>query len=130
MLRDPDNGGQTEHCGCGWPEHLYIPKGSPQGTEFDLFAMITSFDQDQLLDTPADLNIQEPCNMPYLMCGIPYRRYPDSRPMGYPFDRPPYLVSDGGQNVRQVADLEEFTAHVSNMQSSVVLIQHLDTLVA
>jgi len=120
MLRDPDNGGQTEYCGCGWPEHLYLPKGTLQGMEFDLFAMITSFDQDQVLDTFADLRIQEPCHSPHLFCGVPYRRYPDARPMGYPFDRVAYTW----------ASLEEYVAPVSNMKSAIVLLQHVDSILA
>lgn len=122
MLRDPDNGGQTEYCGCGWPRHLYVPKGTPQGMEFDVFAMITNFDQDQVQDTPENLRIPEPCNSPFLFCGIPYRRYPDARPLGYPFDRLQYsVIEEGGRGrVRPVNTLEEYVSLVPNSRTSVV----------
>jgi hypothetical protein len=129
MLRDPDNGGRTEYCGCGWPTHLYIPKGSQQGTEFDLFAMVTNFDQDQVLNSNQDANITEPCNSPYIFCGVPFKRYPDARPMGYPFDREPYPVMDDDGRVRPVRDLEEYTAPVGNMKSTVVIVGHINTVV-
>lgn len=57
---------------------------------FDLFVMITNYDQDVVQNDPQDLNIPEPCTSPHLFCGVPFRRYPDARPMGYPFDRLPF----------------------------------------
>lgn len=124
MLKDPNNNGQAEYCGCGWPDHLYIPRGNTQGMEFDLFAMITDRHLDKVEDTPEDLKIEEPCISPYLFCGIPYRKYPDKRPMGYPFDREPYSVVDG-QVLRPVNVLEEYVHYVPNMQATVVKVQHV-----
>lgn len=35
-----------EFCGCGWPHHLLLPKGSEEGAAFKLFVMISNFDDD------------------------------------------------------------------------------------
>lgn len=35
-----------QFCGCGWPQHMLLPKGSAQGTEYDIFVMITNFEDD------------------------------------------------------------------------------------
>ena len=72
----------------GFPQHLYIPKGHVGCMTFDLFVMVTDYDIDFVPNSPRDLEIPETCNSPYIFCGLPRRRYPDSRPLGYPFDRP------------------------------------------
>lgn len=126
---------------------MYIPKGSPEGTPFDLFAMITNFDHDYVEDHPDDLSIPEPCNSPYLYCGVKWRQYPDAKPMGYPFDRLPFKVPfscpKGVASIwtlvlcklmeffflRPVATLEEFVSYAPNMGATVVNIRHIDHLV-
>lgn len=36
-------------CGCGWPQHMLIPKGlQGNGLLFDLFVMITNFEDDRV----------------------------------------------------------------------------------
>lgn len=35
-------------CGCGWPQHLLLPKGTTQGMVFDLFVMISDYSQDSV----------------------------------------------------------------------------------
>lgn len=35
-------------CGCGWPEHLLLPKGKPEGMKFDVFVMITDYTNDRV----------------------------------------------------------------------------------
>ena len=37
-------------CGCGWPEHLFLPKGTTDGVKFDLFAMISDFNADTVME--------------------------------------------------------------------------------
>lgn len=96
---------------------MYIPKGMAGGMEFDLFAMITDFEKDKVQDTPEQERIKEPCNMPYLYCGIPFRKYPDARPLGYPFDRKPYSAGNPGTTVNT---LEEYVSHVPNTKATVV----------
>lgn len=39
---------EFQFCGCGWPQHLLIPKGTPEGMQFDLFVMVS----DAVLDSP------------------------------------------------------------------------------
>ncbi|KAL7737730.1 hypothetical protein ACLKA6_006121 [Drosophila palustris] len=72
-------------CGCGWPQHLLLPKGKPEGMQFDLFVMISDYSNDsvqQLTNTPNDA-----CSTAYSFCGLKDKLYPDRRTMGFPFDR-------------------------------------------
>lgn len=69
-------------CGCGWPQHMLIPKGMPGGMRFDLFAMISDYEIDEV---PQDLGGQ--CKEAASYCGIRDKLYPDKRAMGFPFDR-------------------------------------------
>lgn len=131
-----DKSGAADFCGCGWPQHLYIPKGSHKGMPFDLFVMVTNYDEDHVPNHPRDLEIPETCNSPYLLCGHARRRYPDARPMGYPFDRPPYktpipclqghsfaaVICKSFNLVvfKAIDTLEEFVDKAPNMKSIVV----------
>lgn len=36
-------------CGCGWPHHLLIPKGTPEGMAYELFVMVSNFNDDRVL---------------------------------------------------------------------------------
>ena len=40
-------------CGCGWPQHMLLPKGSPEGMQFDIFVMVSNY-ADDLVDQPYD----------------------------------------------------------------------------
>lgn len=33
-------------CGCGWPHHMLIPKGSPEGFASVLFVMVSNLETD------------------------------------------------------------------------------------
>ncbi|MUZ65041.1 hypothetical protein [Agrobacterium vitis] len=68
----------TAECTCGWPYGLLLPKGSAAGKSFTLFAMIT----DNLADR---VGSPKKCGS-MSFCGVG-DKYPDARPMGYPFDR-------------------------------------------
>lgn len=35
-------------CGCGWPQHMLVPKGSPNGFAMDLFVMVSNYQQDRV----------------------------------------------------------------------------------
>jgi len=59
---------------CGYPQHMLVPKGTKEGTMFKLFAIIT--EGEDLFDFPG-LSI----------CGVQTGKYPDRKPMGFPFDR-------------------------------------------
>ncbi|KAJ8948073.1 hypothetical protein NQ318_008424 [Aromia moschata] len=39
---------QFNFCGCGWPEHMLIPMGKPEGMECELFVMISNYDDDKV----------------------------------------------------------------------------------
>ncbi|CAL8113808.1 unnamed protein product [Orchesella dallaii] len=60
---------------CGFPNNLLIPKGTQHGVEYKLFVMLTN-----------EPNIEEYPN--YAYCGSLNKPFPDTRPMGFPFDRP------------------------------------------
>nr|Q8I6K1.1 RecName: Full=Phenoloxidase 1; AltName: Full=Prophenoloxidase-I; Flags: Precursor [Holotrichia diomphalia]BAC15603.1 prophenoloxidase-II [Holotrichia diomphalia] len=75
---------QFNFCGCGWPQHMLIPKGTPEGYDCQLFVMISNFDDDQVVQSTEGI-----CNDAMSYCGIKDRLYPDKRSMGYPFDRLP-----------------------------------------
>lgn len=35
-------------CGCGWPDHMLLPKGTPDGLLCDLFVMLNDYQQDRV----------------------------------------------------------------------------------
>ncbi|MDB2439450.1 hypothetical protein N9W89_12110 [Hellea sp.] len=66
-------------CECGWPYHMLLPGGKDSGMNFALFVIATDWEEDQV-DEPGTCGSMS-------FCGA-VDRYPDKRPMGYPFDRP------------------------------------------
>lgn len=96
-------------CGCGWPQHLLLPRGTESGYQCQLFVMISNYDDDKV-----DQNIDGvPCRDGDTFCGIKDKLYPDRRSMGFPFDRVP---RDG------VDTLQEFLT--PNMRVQDMVIQH------
>ena len=71
------------YCECGWPYSLLLPRGTREGMRFKLLVMLTDWELDRVGT--------ESCCGSMSICGA-VDRYPDSRPMGYPFDRP---IPDG-----------------------------------
>lgn len=77
-------------CGCGWPQHMLIPKGLPgAGLQADLFVMVSNYEDDRV-----DQDLLGTCNDAASYCGVRDRLYPDRRAMGYPFDRLPRRGAD------------------------------------
>nr|CAC44749.1 hemocyanin subunit 1 [Cupiennius salei] len=74
----------TEYCSCGWPEHMLIPRGTTKGIEFELFVMATDYTH----DNPEGADVKTICGDAVSYCGAKDQKYPDKKPMGYPFDRP------------------------------------------
>ncbi|XP_046387012.1 phenoloxidase 1-like [Ischnura elegans] len=72
-------------CGCGWPEHMLVPKGTPEGFPCQLFVMISNFNDDRVEGSSAS----GACAEANSFCGIRDKKYPDRRSMGFPFDRMP-----------------------------------------
>ncbi|XP_037029740.1 phenoloxidase 2 [Bradysia coprophila] len=92
------NAGTTEEaefnfCGCGWPQHMLVPKGLPGGLQCELFVMISDYEQDRV-----DQDFVGICNDAASFCGVRDRLYPDQRPMGFPFDRLPRAGTDRMSN--------------------------------
>ncbi|KAF7994704.1 hypothetical protein HCN44_004176 [Aphidius gifuensis] len=80
-------------CGCGWPQHMLVPRGTTTGFPMILFVMISDYKN--------DIIIQEPsihCADAVSYCGLRDRKYPDSQSMGFPFDRP---IPAGIKNINQ-----------------------------
>ncbi|XP_076646001.1 phenoloxidase 1-like [Halictus rubicundus] len=71
-------------CGCGWPQHMLIPKGTKAGYPTDLFIMVSDYDIDAV-----EQGESSSCSDAVSYCGLRDKKYPDTRPMGYPFDRQP-----------------------------------------
>ncbi|XP_053962923.1 phenoloxidase 2-like [Anastrepha ludens] len=80
-------------CGCGWPDHMLIPKGLPEGLCCELFVMVSNYDHDRIRQSWWILCKDEPS-----YCGLRDSLYPDRRAMGYPFDR---LARSGAENLAQ-----------------------------
>ncbi|GAC1394290.1 MAG: hypothetical protein NVS4B11_31750 [Ktedonobacteraceae bacterium] len=69
----------NNYCDCGWPYNLLLPRGTQNGMAFRLLVMLTDWNIDHVAEDTS-------CgSMSY--CGAK-DKYPDSRSMGYPFDRP------------------------------------------
>ena len=106
-IEDPGESSDP-NCDCGWPYNLLLPRGTQAGMGFRLLVMLTDWTVDQVKnDTTCG-------SMSY--CGAK-DRYPDSRPMGYPFDRP----FTAGQSIAQTL------AGHSNMATKDIIIRSVDT---
>lgn len=35
-------------CGCGWPQHMLLPRGTAEGYPMHLFVMISNYDDDRV----------------------------------------------------------------------------------
>ncbi|RIA97854.1 hypothetical protein C1645_813570 [Glomus cerebriforme] len=71
-----------QFCDCGWPFHLLLPRGRKGGAKYKLLVFITDWSQDEVPRLSRCGSIS--------FCGAegPAEKYPDSKPMGYPFDKP------------------------------------------
>lgn len=100
-------------CGCGWPQHMLVPKGTKAGYPMDLVVMISDYTGDAVdQDEPAG------CKDAQSFCGLRDRKYPDARSMGYPFDRRPRAG---------VETLAQFLT--GNMAVTQITVRHSDTVV-
>ncbi|KMQ88263.1 phenoloxidase subunit a3 [Lasius niger] len=105
---------QYNFCGCGWPQHMLIPKGKEEGFPMDLFIMISDYTVDAV---EQDESPAIGCKDAVSYCGLRDRKYPDARPMGYPFDR------------RARAGVETLAQFLTgNMARTHITIRHTDTV--
>lgn len=52
-LTSQDTADNFIYCGCGWPDHMLIPKGTlGEGLQCDLFVMVTDYQQDRVRRDP------------------------------------------------------------------------------
>ncbi|MEM7095955.1 MAG: tyrosinase family protein [Actinomycetota bacterium] len=70
----------SDYCSCGWPYNLLLPRGTRDGSAYELLVIYT----DAAID---DVIADRTCGS-VSFCGVMDDLYPDTRPMGYPFDRP------------------------------------------
>jgi len=83
--------------GCGWPRHLLVPKGTSAGDEFSLLVVLSKLLPD---DAALTADQKEVAKYAFVTCGLPGGMpYPDSRPMGFPFDRPVTWEVEGMGNM-------------------------------
>eukprot|EP00092_Neocalanus_flemingeri_P020545 GFUD01022258.1.p1 GENE.GFUD01022258.1~~GFUD01022258.1.p1 ORF type:complete len:764 (+),score=170.77 GFUD01022258.1:69-2360(+) len=79
---------QFNWAGCGWPKEMTLPRGSESGKPFRVFLVLSS-----LLESDAahSADWRELEQTSWSWCGVRKDRggMPDSRPMGFPLDRPP-----------------------------------------
>uniref|UniRef100_A0A1Y9HAL1 Tyrosinase copper-binding domain-containing protein n=1 Tax=Anopheles farauti TaxID=69004 RepID=A0A1Y9HAL1_9DIPT len=107
---------QSRFCGCGWPAHMLLPKGNARGVVYDLFAMVSRFEDDNATSYDETAG----CDDSYSFCGLRDRVYPSRRPMGFPFDR------SASTTVRSLAD---FVAPYRNMRLATVTLRFMNTVI-
>lgn len=39
---------EFSYCGCGWPDHVLVPRGTPEGFPTTLFVMVTNYQDDRV----------------------------------------------------------------------------------
>jgi Hemocyanin, copper containing domain/Hemocyanin, ig-like domain len=79
LPRPLSDGDELNYCDCGWPYNLLLPRGTKDGMPFVLLAFATDWALDKVAHDARCGSMS--------FCGA-RDRYPDTRPMGYPFDRP------------------------------------------
>lgn len=73
---------QHHDCPCGWPHNLLLPKSDYEGMEWRLYAVVNDADAEH-----AEIGKNCNCGSALSYCGIVSGKYPNSKPMGFPFDR-------------------------------------------
>lgn len=75
----------TLHRHCGFPNRLLLPQGRPEGMKFKLYFILTEAARDLHADYDHPSIINKIPSLSY--CGVLDGAFPDTRPMGFPFDR-------------------------------------------
>lgn len=105
-----------EFCGCGWPSNMLIPRGNTAGLECELFVMVTNNAEDRVDDEGTGS-----CNGAFAYCGVKDAKYPDSKPMGFPFDRRSRVIKNG------IATLDDFMTPNMKMQDVLIVFRNKNT---
>ena len=97
------------YCNCGWPDNMLLPRGTTSGMTFDLFVMVTNWAADSSTD-----NLDQGTSF----CGVRNDTYPDSRAMGFPFDRiiDEQFLEPNGVGI-DPGTVYAFASHFDNMVS-------------
>ena len=45
---DIEGSDKFNFCGCGWPQHMLVPKGNSKGYPMDLFVMVSDYKIDKV----------------------------------------------------------------------------------
>ncbi|GLH11231.1 Phenoloxidase 1 [Gryllus bimaculatus] len=98
----------TNYCGCGWPQHMLLPKGTPDGLQADLFVMVSNYADDQVNQRSTNM-----CRDASSYCGVRGEKYPDRRAMGFPFDRPPTEGVETLESFKQLGNGNMFSRRVA-----------------
>jgi hypothetical protein len=67
----------SNYCTCGWPYSLLVPRGMPEGMPFRIVVISSDWQIDRVTGDEACGSLS--------FCGA-RDKYPDRRPMGYPFN--------------------------------------------
>ncbi|CAG7818442.1 unnamed protein product [Allacma fusca] len=113
------------YCGCGWPQHLLLPKGTREGVVFDLFVMLTDGTKDAVPKVGENC---PKCKFSVAFCGILDEPYPDAKPMGFPFDRIGKSTYSSGNGSGLMDCLEEFIPQNSNIAAIQIMIVNRNTV--
>nr|QCC26464.1 hemocyanin subunit type 1 [Pogonognathellus sp. AD-2013] len=68
---------------CGIPDRMLLPKGRENGMKYTLYVVLSDWAEDKVNDLPH--NYEYGGSLSY--CGAANNKYPDAKPMGFPFDR-------------------------------------------
>ena len=102
---------------------MLLPRGTSNGMPFDLFVMVTN-EVNGEIPTVNQLSTKDRCEMAYLFCGVRNNRYPDLKPMGFPFDRAPYSIQTQGGGSKMVQNIEEYVQALPNAATIPIQIVH------
>jgi len=65
---------------CGIPNRMLLPKGTSEGMDFVLAVIVNDAAED-------DWQAMEGSHHSHSQCGVSGQKFPDHRPMGFPYDR-------------------------------------------
>merc|ERR1719154_46358 len=88
LIRREISEDQFNWGGCGWPEHMLLPRGKEEGMPFSLFVVLSPF---LASDNAHKADWSTHNTGTWSWCGVRTDQggMPDSRPMGFPLDRSP-----------------------------------------
>ncbi|KAL0818173.1 hypothetical protein ABMA28_008687 [Loxostege sticticalis] len=112
---DPGNPDNLEfnYCGCGWPQHMLVPKGNEAGAKYVLFVMLSNYERDRV--EQANVHRELSCKEASSFCGLRDRLYPDARAMGFPFDRPSNTANNIEDFIQPNMFLRDVTIRFANV---------------